>query len=388
MSELNSIKEGPYKVAKAKIKEEMLPDDVIVQQNLPKLFKTYPNLNLHHPSSWFVWNAEGKVLPRLTEICHAKMCTDGAGWDDLITAVPKSDPVSIAYLRMLINGPFKSFSDLIALKHVSHKSKIKDMEKDAIVVKTVRNYYLHCANLCDWPANVLYNFCIASRIPIEKPEYLDPWSKGVEIGFDPVLAFLLTWSANGKDFVDPRPFPWMGHLWIDPSADWKRVLSGDMTKMSGSFKEHPTAATPSNCIWGNSKEYKKIMHMSAEKVSALFGLKIEPPAADPPKPAARPNFIKPYKPHGFNYGQGQALANAVQAMQALFNDPIGAPAPIHDEVHIQHQPPIPLIHFDHVNFAQLGQAPAPPLQPLPDPQPEIEDYEPIDWEEDPEPDFD
>jgi hypothetical protein len=285
----------------ANYKPQELPVGDIPEQHLTDLLASYPDLTKTYPSSWLLWNEKGKYKLHLKEVCHANMRDqDGPGWDDLISAVPRSDKKSLAYQRMLIHGPFKAFSDLVQLRN--YPLIAKDEAKDKLV-RTDRWYY-HFTNLEDWPANVLYNFVIASRIPMEKQEWLAQWAKNVETGFNPTLAFLLSFSTNGKAYAGKRFDHWVSnHNWFDNLSNWSSIINGDMIKMSASFKVKPSACAPCNIIWGHDAATQKFAQMTDEEVSQHLGLPIEPPAADPPKPAARPK-------HGAKF-YGNMLDNVV-----------------------------------------------------------------------------
>lgn len=290
-----------------------------LKSRLPAMFSSYPNLDSHTPSSWFVFTYD-KVIAHNAGPCHADLQHDGQGWNELVTAVPNNSEVALEYLRMLIRGPFRSMSDLIKL------DRIKD------------TYYLHCLNLAKWPANVLMNFCIASRVPIEFKYLLEGWAERCEAGFDPTLAFLLTYSygtGNGwSKSSTSRTFQHYrgGHLWLDPASDWSNILNGVMERTSLPFKTNPGTCRPTNIIWGHSSDYMKLQDMSDKEIAAFYAQPIavyEKPA--PPKP------IQMYKLKPFNVQEAQA--QAVQFLQEL---PVAAQqagwAQIHAEIVI---PPPP-----------------------------------------------
>jgi hypothetical protein len=274
----------------------------VLQKHLPQMFQSYPNLRTATPSSWFAWT-EDKVVAHNKAICHADLLHDGDGWDEMITAVPKNDELSLEYLRMLIRGPFRSMSDLIKL------DRIKD------------NYFLHLLSLDKWPANILMNFCIASRVPIEFHFMLDTWSSRCEIGFDPTLAWLLTYSYgskidnqqfNTRTFSIHRP----GHMWLDPASNWKNILAGHMEKVSRPFKTHPFDSTPTNIIWGHCSDYQKLQSMTDEEISVFYEQPIKVFEAPPPPPPPPP--IKKYKPGVMVIHQLPPLANLGLAPQWAF----------------------------------------------------------------------
>lgn len=236
-----------------------------------------------------------------SKVCHAELKYLDPGFDNLVTAVPKTDEVSLAYLQMLINGPFKAFSDLIGLH------KLGD------------NYYILCSTLGKWPANVLYNFCIATRVPIEYPAYLPYWKELVDKGFNPALAFLLSYSVRGEPKLKHRVFPAAHHLWLDPSSDWNNILNGEMSNMTPAFKEYPKGCEPCNVIWGTSKDYTQISMMSAEEVCEYFKTPIEVPA---PPPALKKKDFNKYIKMQLD-AQAAVMQAAVQPAQGA--NPVGGP---------------------------------------------------------------
>ncbi len=287
----------------------------VFKKYLPPMFAAYPKHCHTKPSSWFAWTGE-KVIAHNLAACHAHLCYDGNGWDELITAVPKSDELSLEYLRMLIRGPFRSMSDLIRLDRIK------------------ANYYLHCLSLDKWPANVLMNFCIASRVPIEFDLFLKPWAKRVEAGFNDVLAFLLTYSY-GSDYNDSqhetRTFNVArgGHLWLDPGSSWPNIMSGSFINLSKPFKTHAKNACPTNNIWGYSVDWSLLRGMTDEEIAAFYTQPIQ--VIEPPPPHKPKVFVKKQNPH---------MINVIPAGQFQFQPPVWALAN-------QDQPfPDPLIEVD------------------------------------------
>ena len=272
--------------------EQILPPPV----QLKELLASYPKLNEENPSSWFVWSDNPEIKPKSSTayICHAEMRNAYAGYDYLVTAVPKADALSLSYLRMLIHGPFKAFSDLISLVRIN-----KDQ------------YYLQCSNLKRWPAPVLYNFCIASRTPIEFPGQLAAWEQLKAEGYPEVLSFLLSHSAGGGKFKYARMFPQHGHYWFDPASDWKNIIGGRVDVSGPSYHELPGAVTPSNQIWGKADDYIVIKSLDDEKAAEHFGFK-----RPPKKPERRredPQLEKYKKIYWAPNGLPQLEPGAVQA---------------------------------------------------------------------------
>ncbi len=221
-------------------------------------------------SNWFQWknNAETAedVSDHFNRPCHAEMLYSYPGWTDLITAVDKTDEASLAYQKMLIYGPFKGFSDQITLHQVG------------------KEYFVHCSGLDVWPANVIYNYCIATRVPREHSIYLPHFMKLVEKGYDPTLAFLLSWSTYGKG-RSHRTFPSLSHYWHDVTSDWSSIISGTFTKPSVSFFKNPTQCIPSNSIWGIDPGIRRLNGKSDEQIAKMFNmLPVVQAPIEPPKP--------------------------------------------------------------------------------------------------------
>lgn len=300
---------------------------------LKELLASYPLLSDMSPSSWFVWsdNPALKPLSHLVRVCHADMRYHPAGYDYLVTAVPRADKVSLAYLRMLIHGPFKAFSDLIEL------------------VRLKNIYYLQCNDLNKWPAPVLFNFCIASRVPIEFQNQLDGWTKLREEGYPEVLAFLLSHSVGGDDFKNERDFPMNGHDWFDPSADWKRIIDGSPDLSACNYSQAPGNITPSNVIWGKSEVPCIIRKLNNLKAAEHFGFKFP---SKPSKPQLKP-FDLTYKNLAWDHdamGVVQAAQAHLGQVQGLVH-PAFHPAPLHwaPAEPVLGQPQPQLIHVDPID---------------------------------------
>jgi hypothetical protein len=196
------------------------------------------------------------------------------GFDHLVTAYPDQSLNAMRYVRMLMHGPFKAFGDLISLKQHKHRT------------------YIQVDDLGKWPANVLFNFCIASRVPVEYPQLLGRWVELVKAGYPEVLAFLLSYSTDGKPFKVSREFPSRNHFWFDPPAEWTKIMAGTPDLDAPSFKDSPFAMLPTNQIWGKSDVHYRLAEMTDGKVAEYFDIKL----AEKPKPRERNtltgNYIK------------------------------------------------------------------------------------------------
>lgn len=217
---------------------------------IAKLVGKYTHTTSMRPSTWLVASDDfAKTNIHDGECCHAMMRYAEAGWiDTLITAVPKSDEVSLAYLRGLIDTLFKNFSDRIQL--------LQDTESDC--------WYLKCTNLDRFPANVLFNFCIASRAPIEYPGVVTKFGELVAGGLPVNFAILLsryhisdivgsdiwTYKVTTSSTVESH------HFFLNPTSDWLSILGGnpDKKKFRGNYKKYPASGTPANIIWGHTAD--------------------------------------------------------------------------------------------------------------------------------------
>jgi len=145
-------------------------------------------------------------------------------------------------------------------------------------------WYLECTDLDKWPADVLYNFCIASRVPIEWSHLLDYWATLVANGYDPTLAFLISQSNSGKEFHGERVWSFNHHMWFDASSDWRLILKGEPSHTTHSFKSHPQSCVPCNRIWGSSADHLKLLHAADKEIAQFFGMEPVVPAPPPLKP--------------------------------------------------------------------------------------------------------
>lgn len=284
-------------------------------------------MNDGNPSSWFVWSKNPERVPKLylEKVCHADMRFTPKGYDYLVTAVPKCDKVSLAYLRMLIHGPFKSVSDLISLV------KVKDQ------------YYLQCSDLEKWPAPLIFNFCVASRAPIEFENQVNHWWTLVQEGYPEMLGFLLSHSCGGKNFEYERTYPESGHHWFDPQSDWKRIIEGNPDLTGYRYDKYPASVTPSNVIWGRSEDYKIIRKLDNVKAAEYFGFVF-------PQPRSK---VKPRDPNEIKWKN-----DYWEAMPAMAPDAVQAAMNQLNQIQMQNAPngawaqaqpvapPQPFIHHD------------------------------------------
>lgn len=250
---------------------ELSPEQLLIK----KVIDSQPQLNTANPSSWVQFSNDLKHTHAfLKRICHAEMIyTKAEQWDQLITAAPFTNkPINLRYYQFLINGPFRGFSDKISLE----------------VFPGTKEHYIRCTDLDKWPANILYNFCIATRVTIEHQPMLERWEKFLEAGVDPSLAFIVSaFASRSKNQIKDDPWAYViedsylymtNHFWFDASSDWCRIIDGDFLQKhvsAQSYKQDPIVCRPTNMIWGDGRGNKQLLFMSVKDLSAKFGLPTE-----------------------------------------------------------------------------------------------------------------
>lgn len=252
-----------------------------LDEALNKMFGRYPT-QANGPSSYILINkAEPKAVQlHLGEACHMSMVYAHPNlWDVCLTACPNTDEISLAYIRMLINGPFRAFSDSISIETVD------------------KNHYIKIDNLDTIPGNVVYNFCIATRIPIEHRFFLDPFADFLGRGVNPTLAFLLSYQVSIQAGVKGQEGPTAlranynsNHMWYDSTSLWSNLLKGEMDQkvFSPPYKKSPTDGRPCNNIWPKYNRFSgkvefKPENLTVEEICEYFELPIALPKASPKK---------------------------------------------------------------------------------------------------------
>lgn len=160
-------------------------------------------------------------------VCHAQLnYQNRALYDQLITSYPGTDLKFFEYLK---ENLFRKWSEFINIEQY--------LDTD--------QYYIRVTYLDKVPAKVVYNFCIASRLPYEMPLSTAKWHKYVDRGIDPGFAFC---AIAVQDSAERS-----GHWAIDNTSDPKLVMSGSpmLDKENGSYKSDGSC-TPCNVIWGHS----------------------------------------------------------------------------------------------------------------------------------------
>lgn len=215
---------------------------------------TYCELDSSHCASFGVYSENG-VHTQISggDVCHADMRQWPANlYDHLITAYPTNmyDNVSLdVWLRFfdfMQNVLYRKWKDQIHLEQGDGE------------------YYIHVSDLDKIPANVLFNLCICSRAPIEKPEAILNWVKLCDEGLHPAIAFSLCqthdmFMLNGAD----KKVYGLGlgnHHWpFDTTVGLSALVSGETATHSVSYKEYPAGCTPTNIIWGKTKDLQPVV---------------------------------------------------------------------------------------------------------------------------------
>lgn len=180
----------------------------------------------------------------------------------LLTAVPIKTSKALDYLNFLLDVPFKPFKEIIHL--------VKHEQED--------EYYIHVTDLYGIPANVLFNFVIATRAPIEFPDTLALWQRLKELGVQPGLAVCL---AGLADLTRPFPKnlnatlvvegpPSAGHWWFDMYSSWSNVINGAPNNSGLSYTKRPSESTPCNSIWHGVQDSHKTVRLFGKSLQELM----------------------------------------------------------------------------------------------------------------------
>ena len=261
-----------------------------VAEAIDTMVESYPRLNGSHPSSWFHVKKDGTIQHEfILQACHAAMSYRAAkGCMEIYTVLLNKHPGSMDYINALLTGPFRAFADKIAIE--THEES--------------GEFYAHLTALDSWPANVMFNFLVASRVPIEKMDILECWNWLVAAGVDKHLALLVSGHNIGE--IEGK-IPWefrmvtaaynKGHFWLNtPASNWKRVMTGDVNVKNCHDPYYVGGGTtPCNVIWDqcDRAEWQKLTAMNVTELSAYFGLNGPPVEVPEPVEVAKP--VRQYK---------------------------------------------------------------------------------------------
>lgn len=375
-----------------------------------KIIKDYPNLAYKEDhtgkvSSWVVFtNDYQKFEDHHRQVCHMGVRNEEPGYDQLITAAPYHS-IGWRYYQWLSDGPFRAFSDKISLSFLESGN--------------VDTAYLRLTELGVWPANILYNFVIAARAPIEHQYMINRWTKFVDVGMDKSLAWLVASKIGPNQIVQepiepelkagdveglwsfkpPLHHNWNRHDWLCTTSDWNRVINGDfdMSKVTHhSYKDNPIMCTPCDVIWGciSGEEFEPMMDKTMEELHEYFKLgvnKFDPNAPKPkPKPKVGKYMLQVQEMIAAQQQAAQLDQNVVNAIMAaapgagepVWNNhpgPVGqllGALPPDGPQHWNIQPVV--VNFANINFGQPAADPVeqPDVQFMPDePMMDEDDFE-------------
>lgn len=187
-------------------------------------------------------------------VCHQKVRYAKANvYDQMITSCPV---VHEKFHNWLMTELFGEWSDHF---HLEFYGKTKKP-------------YIRISDLATIPANVLYNFCIASRIPLEFPKTTQFWEEMVSVrGLHPGFALAICRMHIEKGALANNETNW-NHWPIDTTCSLYPLTTYkvDPNTLTEMFKAHPTQVTPTNRIWGNKADLRGLNFKNAEAVDEFW----------------------------------------------------------------------------------------------------------------------
>lgn len=254
-----------------------------------EIIKTYPKINNSSPASWIAYSSDFQYSKKsLLYMCHAQVgYAEAKRYDTMLTAFYAVTEREFAWFDFLKNRLFRDYADRLELVDSGIPIKAADIPDKDLYEKN-KGYmfphkdaayegktwhYIKITKLDTIPANVVYDFCIATRVIIEYKVQFTNWNTLVAAGCDPGLAYRLCYSiSKGNDYLgrggdapdeflkDPLGFKITalqaghGHWAYDLDAGFDSIILGKMVadKVSPlSYKEHPGSSRPCNVLWGN-----------------------------------------------------------------------------------------------------------------------------------------
>lgn len=183
-----------------------------------------------------------------TNYCHKQLrYADPDYYDQMITSYPKDDEFFFDFIK---NTLYRKWSEHF------HREIDPETEKP----------YIRVTGLDTLPANVLQNFCIASRMPVEFPQDILRMKTLISAGLHPVIAFALRQAraidkVTANTNIDQRIEVislFQDHSPITNTSSLRRLVSCDPHLLSGPYKSNPKSVTPTNCIWGETEDLRKL----------------------------------------------------------------------------------------------------------------------------------
>lgn len=205
------------------------------------LIESYKDLTPDNPSSWVLLSDDPKwVDESYAKVCHADLRNNlYTEWTKLL--LPVTGDHAVEYCTHLINGPFSKYKEWI---------KIEKFEQ---------NHYILLTGLDEFPANALFNFCIATRAPIEFPNTIRSWLNLRSFGMPANLALVIAGLTEPSDVItgldEKANFvgtPNANHWWFDNGSRWDQLLNGIPHALAAPYNSKSKRCTPTNVIWGES----------------------------------------------------------------------------------------------------------------------------------------
>lgn len=183
---------------------------------------------------------------RISAICHMGMTYGGWSvpvpegvFDQLITSYNAVDVHWFTFFDFLVTYPFKQWANIIHLEQTSEGQ-----------------YYIRVSDLSAIPNDVLYNFCIFTRVPWEFPRETKVWEGHVKTGMHPCFAFAVC-RANPKDSVIAVFLAGNSNHWpIDMMVNLERFVQCTPVSRNIPYKTS-NHCIPCNVMWGSTSLHLK-----------------------------------------------------------------------------------------------------------------------------------
>lgn len=229
----------------------------MIEDAIKSVVGSYSDITKSKCASFALVSNDSRQAPLivLTYVCHAPLTYPWPApkyntWDHLITSYPVKSDDHLDFFEFIKNVLYKQWSDVIQLEQT-----------------TDGKYYIHVTDLSKIPANVLYNFCICSRTIVEYPARITIWRKLCKKGLHPAFAFAVCRadSAGKLNQIVGSPGEDSEHCCFYMAASLDRLIVSGPVSTAVSYKTNPTAATPTNIIWGEAKDLKNLQGSTIRK---------------------------------------------------------------------------------------------------------------------------
>lgn len=226
-----------------------------IVESYPELLKCVPAKGPHRCSYGVISNDGQKEDIRPNSICHMSLTggwavpvEDGA-FDQLFTSYPATDVHWFTFFDFLVGHLFKKWA------HVIHLEQTPD-----------GHHYIRISDLSAIPADILYNFCIFTRVPWEFHEDVVEWEKLVRLGMHPGFAFAVCRVGTHDDGRVHTIFHGgnNNHWPIDNTVDIRRLVSATPEHRETSYKSSRRACIPCNVMWGNTLQLRNLTGQTVE----------------------------------------------------------------------------------------------------------------------------